>query len=80
MGHSLVTTLLLIVYAAGIVVGLLATDARWPARLLLSALWPVGPVAFVIVVTGLTVVAAGLWPLRVLPLLAALAAFVYVLL
>jgi hypothetical protein len=38
------------VYLAGVAIGLWRTDAPWPTRLLLAALWPIGPLAFVIVV------------------------------
>jgi hypothetical protein len=40
----------LTIYLAGVVVGLWRTDARWPMRLLLSLLWPIGPAAFVVTV------------------------------
>lgn len=74
------TTLLSLVYLAGVGVGLIATDAGWPRRLVLSLLWPVGPAAFVIVVSGLTLVAAALWPWRVVPMLVALGSLAYLLL
>ena len=38
-------------YVAGVAVGLLRTDARWPARLGLALAWPLGPLAFVATVT-----------------------------
>jgi hypothetical protein len=41
---------LLAVYLAGVVIGLWRTDAPLPTRVLLAALWPIGPVAFVITV------------------------------
>jgi len=37
------------VYLAGVVIGLWRTDDRWPRRVLLAALWPIGPLAFVLV-------------------------------
>ena len=40
----------LTVYALGVVIGLLRIDARWPARLALAFLWPLGPLAFVVVI------------------------------
>ena len=49
-------------YLAGALVALVATDDRWPTRLALAALWPVGPFAFVAVVAVLLAVAAVLWP------------------
>lgn len=39
-----------LVYLAGVAIGLWRTDARWPTRPLLALLWPIGPLAFVIVV------------------------------
>jgi hypothetical protein len=49
-------------YLAGALVALAATDDRWPVRLALAALWPIGPLAFVAVVAVLLAVAAILWP------------------
>ena len=49
-------------YLAGALVALVATDDRWPTRLVLAALWPLGPLAFVAVVAVLLAVAAVLWP------------------
>ena len=34
------------IYSAGVLVGLVATDARPAARLTLALLWPIGPAAF----------------------------------
>jgi hypothetical protein len=41
----------LLVYAIGVVVALIAIDARGPARLGLALLWPVGPIAFIVTIT-----------------------------
>jgi hypothetical protein len=41
---------LLTIYLAGVAIGLWRTDGPWPTRLLLSLLWPIGPLAFVMVV------------------------------
>ena len=40
----------LAIYLAGVAVGVWRTDAPLPTRVLLAVLWPVGPLAFVIVV------------------------------
>jgi hypothetical protein len=40
----------LAVYLAGVAIGLWRTDAPLPTRVALAALWPIGPLAFVIVV------------------------------
>ena len=41
------------IYVVGVVIGLWRTDASWPTRLMLSLLWPIGPVAFVVTVAVL---------------------------
>ena len=46
------------IYAVGVLVGLARTDGRLPARVGLSLLWPIGPLAFAVTVGGLLVVAA----------------------
>ena len=40
----------LAIYLAGVAIGVWRTDAPLPTRLLLAVLWPIGPLAFVIVV------------------------------
>ncbi|MBI4265722.1 MAG: hypothetical protein HY657_15210 [Acidobacteria bacterium] len=65
-----------VVYVAGVAWGLLAIDARPAARVGLALLWPLGPLAFVLVVAillaaslvafpmfgvGVLVTVAGLW-------------------
>jgi hypothetical protein len=40
----------LAIYLAGVAIGLWRTDAPLPTRLLLAMLWPIGPLAFVVVV------------------------------
>jgi hypothetical protein len=40
----------LAIYLAGVAIGLWRTDAPVPTRLLLAVLWPIGPLAFVVVV------------------------------
>ena len=43
--------LCLVVYVSGVVWGLVAIDARPAARVGLALVWPIGPLAFVVVVT-----------------------------
>jgi len=62
------------VYLVGVIVGLLATQGGPGTRLLLAVLWPLGPVAFPITVTGLLVVAAVAFPVFGVMLAAGLAA------
>ena len=38
------------IYAAGALLALWRTDASWPTRIALAALWPLGPVAFLVTV------------------------------
>jgi hypothetical protein len=40
----------LAIYLIGVAIGLWRTDAPLPMRLLLAVLWPIGPLAFVIVI------------------------------
>ena len=42
--------LLWALYAAGALLALWRTDARWPTRIVLALLWPIGPIAFVVTV------------------------------
>ena len=50
-------TAALVVYLFGVAVGLWRTDAPWPWRVILAALWPVGPVAFLVTVAILVAAA-----------------------
>ena len=43
--------LCLVVYVSGVAWGLVAIDARPAARIGLAVVWPIGPLAFVVVVT-----------------------------
>lgn len=47
----------LAIYLAGVAIGLWRTDAPLPTRLVLAVLWPIGPLAFVIVVALLVAAA-----------------------
>lgn len=57
-----VETLLLAVYGAGVVIGLVTIDGSIAARLGLSLVWPAGPVAFVLTIAMLVTVAAIRFP------------------
>ena len=52
----------LLIYAAGVVAGLLLTDARPLPRVILALTWPIGPLAFVVVVAGLLTASLYLFP------------------
>jgi len=62
------------VYIVGVLLGLVATQGGMGTRLGLALLWPLGPLAFLITVTGLLVVAAIAFPLFGVVLAAAVAA------
>jgi hypothetical protein len=51
------------VYAVGVLIGLAAAQGGAATRLGLALLWPLGPLAFIITVAGLLVVAALAYPL-----------------
>jgi hypothetical protein len=51
------------IYAVGVVVGLVCTDARPLARVAIALAWPLGPLAFVVVISGLLLAAMYIFPL-----------------
>jgi hypothetical protein len=65
---------LILIYVAGIGLGLLMIDARPPVRIGLSILWPIGPLAFIVTIAILLVAS-----LIAFPALGAAAAIVAVL-
>ena len=65
---------MLAVYLVGVIVGLMATQGGPATRLVLAVLWPLGPLAFLITVSGLLVVAAIAFPVFGVILAAGLAA------
>jgi hypothetical protein len=67
------------VYLVGALIGLVATDDRWPGRVTAALLWPLGPLAFFFVAAGLLLVAAVLWPLPALTIGVAAGLAVYLL-
>ena len=62
------------VYLVGVIVGLMATQGGPGTRLLLGILWPLGPLAFLITVGGLLLVAAIAFPVFGVILAAGIAA------
>ena len=50
------------IYVLGVIAGLIFTDGRPLARLILAAAWPIGPLAFVTVISGLLVASLYLFP------------------
>jgi hypothetical protein len=56
----------LYIYLAGVLVALAVMRDPWPARVTIALVWPLGPIAFVVVVAIMLVAAAILWPIPVL--------------
>ena len=54
---------LLVVYVAGVLVGLWRADAPTPRRMALALLWPVGVMAAAVTISILLIAAAILFPL-----------------
>ena len=51
------------IYMLGVIVGLIATQGGVATRLLMALLWPLGPLAFIVTVAGLLIVAAIAFPM-----------------
>ena len=49
--------MLLTIYVLGVLVGLFRTDGPPATKLTLDLLWPIGPIAFLITISGLAVAA-----------------------
>ncbi len=62
------------IYVVGVLVGLIATQGGAATRLGLALLWPLGPLAFILTVAGLLVVAAIAFPMFGVVLVAGIAA------
>ena len=69
----------LLVYLAGVGVGLAVMRDPLPMRLITALVWPLGPMAFVLVITLLLVVAAILWPPLILGAAALLGGIIWLL-
>lgn len=63
----------LLIYAAGVAIGLLRSDARVPARIGLAVLWPLGPIAFALTVSILLLTSLVAFPVFGLIILSAAA-------
>ena len=56
-----------LVYLAGVVIALSVMRDPWPVRIGTALVWPLGPMAFVLVISILCVSSLILWPLLILP-------------
>jgi hypothetical protein len=70
-------SLYLAVYLVGVAIGLAVMRDRWSRRIITALVWPLGPAAFVVVVTILLIASAFLWPAVVVPALALVAALAW---
>jgi len=75
--RGIATVTYLIIYLVGIGIGLAVMRDRWPSRIATALVWPLGPMAFVIVVAIMLVAAALLWPVTILGSAAVIAAIVW---
>ena len=53
----------LLVYVVGVLIGLAFTDGRPLVRVVLALAWPVAPLAFVVVISGLLLAALYIFPM-----------------
>ena len=66
-----------VVYVAGVAWGLLRTDARPFKRVLLSLLWPLGPIALLVTVAILLAASVVAYPLVMIPAALVVAAVIW---
>ena len=64
-------------YVVGVLLALLYTDARPGERVLLSLLWPLGPLAFLVTVATLLAASLIAYPLVMIPAALVVAAVVW---
>ena len=72
-------SVLLWLYLAGVVVGVILMRDPLPTRVLTALVWPLGPVAFVLVVSLLLVVATIVWPVTMVGCAAVVGGLVWLL-
>ncbi len=65
------------IYLAGVVVALSVMRDPWPARVTTALVWPLGPIAFVVVAAILLAASVFLWPMPVFAALGVIAALVW---
>jgi hypothetical protein len=68
---------LLTIYVIGILIGLVVMRDPIGPRLATALVWPLGPVAFIAVLTILIIASVALWPVTVLGLAAVVGALVW---
>jgi len=58
--------LYLTIYLVGFAIAMAVMRDSWPVRIGTAAVWPLGPLAFLIVISILLVASAILWPVLIL--------------
>ena len=71
------STTLLAIYVIGVLIGIVVMRDPISSRLATALLWPLGPVAFAVVLTLLLAASAALWPVAVLGTAAVVGAVVW---
>jgi hypothetical protein len=56
-----------VIYLVGVAIGLAVMRDRWSSRVVTALAWPLGPIAFLVVVPILLLAAMILWPFVMLP-------------
>ena len=69
-----------LLYLAGVAMGLAVMRDPLPTRVLTALVWPLGPMAFVVVVSLLLIVATIVWPVTMLGLAAVFGGLVWLVL
>ena len=62
-GYDVPVKVLWAIYVAGALIALWRTDARWPTRIAVAVLWPLGPLAFLVTVAILLAASLIAFPL-----------------
>lgn len=68
---------IVVTYLAGVLVALAVMRDPWPARVATALVWPLGPVALVVVIVILLIASVFLWPVPVLGVAGAIAALIW---
>jgi hypothetical protein len=71
------TVLSIAVYFAGVALALVVMRDDWATRVVTALVWPLGPMALVVVVSMLVAASVILWPVPVLGLAAVASAVIY---
>jgi len=67
----------LYIYLAGVFIALVVMRDPWPVRVPTALVWPLGPIAFVVVVTILVSASVFLWPVPLVAVIGAIAALIW---